>query len=162
MVVHFPLSLILVSAFLEVISIRDFHSKWRQSIEVMLWIGTLSAIISAGMGYLLAVKDGYEGSGVLLHQQFGILTAILSTICLALAIHSRQRKNAGWTFGYRIALFLTVVSLVLTGHFGASLTHGSDFLTEVLPGNSSNSVPDQYDIDLTAFLVDTGESGRSG
>jgi len=123
----------------------------------MLWIGTLSAIISAGMGYLLAVKDGYEGSGVLLHQQFGILTAILSTICLALAIHSRQRKNAGWTIGYRIALFLTVVSLVLTGHFGASLTHGSDFLTEVLPGNSSNSVPDQYDIDLTAFLVDTGE-----
>ncbi len=157
MVVHFPLSLLLLAAILELLSLRHYQSRWRPAIEITLWVGSISAVASAGLGYMLMIHDNYEGAGVELHQKLGIVTAILSVICLGLSVQSRQTENGRWVMGYRGVLFATAIALVLTGHYGALLTHGSDYLTEVLPRASAKKTPESLDIDLTAFRVDTSE-----
>ncbi len=157
MVVHFPLSLLLLAAVLEIMTIWNFDSKWRNTINVMLWVGGASAVVSAGLGYMLMIHDQYEGAGVDLHQKLGIATAFLSVTCLWLMIRSRQKKNPEWIMGYRGVLFTAAISLVLTGHYGALLTHGSDYLTEVLPRSQPKHPAANLDIDLSAYQQDTGE-----
>src|SRR3546814_10692458 len=39
---------------------------------------------------------------------------------------------------YRAMLTITVVGVTVAGHYGASLTHGADFLTDVLPWNNND------------------------
>lgn len=157
MVVHFPLGLLLLAAVLEMISLRQFQSRWRPTIEISLWVGSISAVLSAALGYMLMVNDNYEGAGVDLHQKLGIATAVLSVICLWLSVQSRQTREGRWILGYRSVLFAAAITLVLTGHYGALLTHGSDYLTEVLPGNPATKAPESLNIDLTAFRNDTAE-----
>ncbi|KAG1649519.1 hypothetical protein GQR58_028927 [Nymphon striatum] len=56
----------------------------------------------------------------------------------------------------RAGLIITVVLLTIAGHLGASLTHGEDYLTSVLPGNQ-----DKYDNtkENKAGVFKGGESG---
>lgn len=160
MIVHFPLTLILLAAVLELVSIKQFQSKWRPTIDVMLWVGSLSAVASAGVGYLLMIHDNYEGAGVELHQQLGIGTAVLGVISLWLSVRSHQKQNRIWITGYRSVLFAATILLVLTGHFGASLTHGSDYLTEVFPGSKDSQIPSDLDLDLSVFRQDTANQSE--
>ncbi|MBY5959591.1 DUF1549 domain-containing protein [Membranicola marinus] len=157
MIVHFPISLLLVAAVLEIISIKQFSSRWRSTIELMLWTGAISAVASAGMGYLLMVQDGYEGAGVDLHQKLGIATAVLSLVALGLHTLEQRQPIRSRIIAYRSTLILSAIALVFTGHYGAMLTHGPDYLTEVLPGASAppaNTAAD-LNIDLAIYEQDT-------
>ena len=157
MVVHFPLSLLLLAAVLELISIRRFQSRWRPAIEIMLWVGALSAVASAGLGYMLMIHDEYNGEGVDLHQKLGIATAALSMTSLGIYVLSRRNPARNRVMAYRAALFLSAITLVATGHYGAMLTHGNDYLTEALPGSSSPlpGTNADLDIDLAVYEQDT-------
>lgn len=159
MVVHLPLSLLFLAAILELFSLQDFHSKWRPTIDFMVWVGSLSAVFSAAFGLLLKTHDDFEGAGVDLHQYLGIATAGLSLLTWWMARRYRNSSQSNWLVGYRTTLFVTAVVLVLTGHFGASLTHGSDYLTEVLPFGTTTkkqSAP-SLDLDLSVFDRNTEE-----
>lgn len=151
MFIHLPLSLLLLAAVLELFTIRNYQSKWRHTIDFMLWVGGITAVVSAGLGYLLMVQDEYAGAGVDLHQKLGIATAALSVLCLWLSRRTSHAPTSTRLMGYRGTLFLTTAALVLTGHFGASLTHGSDFLTEVLPGKAPERMEESMDIDLAIY-----------
>src|SRR5690554_2050995 len=82
LIVHFPLTLIIFAALLEVFSIRNFHSKWRNTISIMLLVGCASALLSSLFGYLLKTHDSFSGDGINLHQNLGLLTSFLSLACL--------------------------------------------------------------------------------
>src|SRR5680860_242472 len=104
MVVHFPLSLLLLATVLEVVSIQKFDSKWRPAIEVMLYVGAFSAVASAGLGYMLMIHDQYEGDGVELHQKLGIATAVFSMLCLWMYIRSHRKPVRNRVMTYRSTL----------------------------------------------------------
>lgn len=157
MVVHFPLSLLVMAAIMELFTLQNYQSKWRLTIRIMLWTGGLSAVLSAGMGYLLMVNDQYEGAGVDLHRNLGIATAVLSALCLWLSGQGDEKISRKRILAYRATLWATTLALILTGHYGASLTHGSDFLTEVLPFGSPSVAPTSLDIDLSVYQRDTAD-----
>ena len=157
MVIHFPLSLLILAAILEMITLRNYHSKWRHSINVLLWTGSFSAVLSAGLGYLLMIFDEYEGAGVDIHQNLGIATAVLSVVCLWLSRKIGDQPVKAWLWSYRTTLSVTSVALILTGHYGASLTHGSDFLTELLPWDRSENINSNQDLDLSLYDRDVAE-----
>src|SRR5690606_38785870 len=121
MIVHFPLSLLVLAAVLEMISVQNYQSKWRLVIRTLLWVGCLSALISAGAGYLLMIHDQYEGNGVELHRNLGIATALLSIVCLYLSGPEGAPLSRSRILAYRSTLLVTTLVLVLTGHYGASL-----------------------------------------
>lgn len=133
MIVHFPLGLILFAAILELFTFGKFNSSLRPGIRVCLVAGVVAALFSAGFGWLLAYGEEYTGSTLTLHQWFGIGTAILGGLVLLMLLRLRKKQKPGGVVLYRSLLFLTAIGIGVTGHFGASLTHGDQYLTEVLP-----------------------------
>jgi uncharacterized membrane protein len=139
MVVHFPLGLILFAAILELFTLGRFNSKLRPGIKICLITGVITALISAAFGWLLASGDEYAGNTLSIHQWSGIATAALGTIVLLMLFRLRKQQRPANVGIYRMLLFVTAVGISVTGHFGASLTHGDEYLTEVLPTESIES-----------------------
>lgn len=133
MVVHFPLGLILFAAILELFTLRKFNSALRPGIKVCMIAGVAAAIFSAAFGWLLAYGEEYTGATLDLHQWFGIGTALLGGIVLLAMMRLRKNQRSTGIAVYRFLLFTTAAGIAITGHFGASLTHGDEYLTEVLP-----------------------------
>jgi mono/diheme cytochrome c family protein len=84
-------------------------------------VGTTTAALAVGLGFILINQDDYTGSTITIHQWSGIATAILSGLTLY-AFISKETKS------YRLLLFLTVLGVSFAGHYGAMLTHGEDYL----------------------------------
>lgn len=61
LIVHFPLSILLFIAALELYAIRNFNSNFRSAITIGLYISAFSAIVSVLFGLLLAHYDDITG-----------------------------------------------------------------------------------------------------
>lgn len=121
LVVHFPISLLWVGLLLECIAWRKKSNQLHSTIGIILWVGTITAALAVGLGFILINQDDYTGNTITIHQWSGIVTAILSGLTLY-AFVSKETKS------YRLLLFLTVLGVSFAGHYGAMLTHGEDYL----------------------------------
>ncbi len=134
LLVHFPVGLLVVAFFLELLTLKGKKTGLREGITWMVYIGAISAALSALFGWFLKTQEAYTGDLVDNHQYTGIATAVLAIIT-ALILKSSLKKETLNLKLYRFTLTLTVVLLSIAGHLGANLTHGEDYLTAVLPGN---------------------------
>ena len=128
LIVHFPVGLLCVAFLLEVVGWYRKSTDWRAGITALVWIGTISSVVAASLGWLLVNQEDYSGSTVTIHQWSGLATMLLA-ISTLFALRSDR------VVLYRSFLCLTVVGVSLAGHYGALLTHGDDYLTSVLPIN---------------------------
>tara|TARA_R110000868_G_scaffold266401_2_gene525530 strand:- start:11394 stop:13964 length:2571 start_codon:yes stop_codon:yes gene_type:complete len=149
--VHFPVSFLLLAALLELFTLKEFNHKLRPGINALVWTGAIGALVAVVLGLLLANIEEYGGELLDIHQWTGIITAVLGVLLLFLLgkIKNGTPKQAIKTF--RIVLFITALGVSIAGHFGASLTHGEEYLTETLPWNESSYTPEDLNIDLVAF-----------
>lgn len=150
MVVHFPIGLLVIAFFLEVLTIKGKRVELREGVKWMVYIGTLFTILSTSFGWFLKVYDAYTGDLVSTHQNLGFATLAFAIITSVLLFKTTKKQVPNY-LTYRVALFVTVFTLTITGHLGANLTHGEDFLYSVLPGNSK-SYDDGKSIELLAQL----------
>lgn len=157
LIVHFPVALLIAALLLEAIGLKKRNHELRKATNILLLTGAASAVMAVAFGWLLEAQDQYSGDLLTVHKWTGIATAILAT--LTLLIHHRMllRNQWGLLSAYRTALVVTVLGVSLAGHFGASLTHGGDFLTSVLPWNAVDDIPRNPDFDLTVFTQTSGE-----
>jgi uncharacterized membrane protein len=115
LILHFPIVLLLMAVALY--WIRDEKLK-----EVGAWILLLGANltgITVLAGLLLANED-YDGDQLLWHQWLG-----LASLGLAVLIYFYRDKSSVFL---RLSTGALAIAVILTGHFGANLTHGEDFL----------------------------------
>src|SRR5690606_16312165 len=93
----------------------------------LLFASTWSAAITVVAGLVLAQEGGYEGNGFRWHKWMGVTLFLLSI--LLLGYHHMIRRSTGRSrLFFKIGLSILLVVLLLTGHFGAALTHGDDYL----------------------------------
>lgn len=156
MVVHFPIALLLFGAFLELFTIGKYQSKLRPGINLLVLAGATSVFMAAVLGLLLANNEEVEGSLLDLHRWSGIISAAFSVGILFFLNQIWNKNQSQKIKAYRTFLFIAAIAVGISGHFGASLTHGEDFLTETLPWNNNNSY-DSGSFDLASY-----ESGTSG
>ncbi|MEM9326887.1 MAG: DUF1549 domain-containing protein [Bacteroidota bacterium] len=133
MLVHFPIGLLMVALFLELLTIRGKQGL-REGIIWLVYLGALSAVISSIMGWLLASFESYGGALVRNHQMMGWATTVTSLLT-AWLLHRAKGQTEPSYAAYRTTLVVTCIVLTITGHLGASMTHGEDYLTAALPGN---------------------------
>ncbi len=136
LMVHFPVSLLLFAGVLELFTLRNYHSKLRPGINILVVVGTFAAVFAALFGWLLSQQEDYSGETLDIHQWTGIATAILSVIALILLYFIQKQRSAALVSSYRGLIFFTAIGVSVAGHFGGSLTHGNDYLTSVLPWNT--------------------------
>jgi uncharacterized membrane protein/mono/diheme cytochrome c family protein len=147
LVVHFPIGLLVVALIFELFTIGGKRQGLRDGIIWMVYIGAATAILAALMGWFLGTYDEYTGDLVINHQYTGIATAALAMVTVLLMRNVVSKKLPDYRL-YRSGLFITVISLTVAGHLGANLTHGEDYLTSVLPGNT-----DSYDNSRVVALL---------
>lgn len=89
-------------------------------------MGVIAAFLSCITGWILSLTDDYDKRLVSWHMWMGIATAFTSLLLYAKSVNPK--------FGIsRKLLTLILLTLILvTGHLGGSLTHGSDYLTKPL------------------------------
>jgi mono/diheme cytochrome c family protein len=108
---------------LQWLSGKKKYSISPEVIKIILLCGLFSALISCITGYLLSLSGDYEEGLVNLHMWMGIAVAAASLLLVVKVI--RQQLD----LTHKIASFSLLILIVITGHLGGSLTHGSDYLT---------------------------------
>ena len=121
--VHLPIGLILGALLLQFLATRPGYEAVRPAVPVVLLAGAFSGVLSCCTGWILSTSGEYDATLVGWHQWMAIG---LTFFCFYVWSRARQR-------GYdRVQTFLSVLLLLLvvvTGHLGGSLTHGSDYLS---------------------------------
>lgn len=91
-----------------------------------------SAIIAVMAGFLLYHGGGYEGNATAeRHLWGGLVFALLATFTFILRAWTVDPSSNPAVF--RLFLFLTAAVMAFASHDGASLTHGSNYLTDYAP-----------------------------
>ncbi|MEK6781292.1 MAG: DUF1549 domain-containing protein [Bacteroidota bacterium] len=158
LIVHFPIALLVVALFLEIFSWNKKDQGFRSGLYIILLIGTLSAIVAAVFGLLLKEQDEYSSNALTIHQWSGIATAVLATTTFYFFRLSGRNDNSQLLKAYRSFLIFSVIGVTIAGHYGASLTHGTDYLTEVLPWSDGNDLTSNPDFNLASFKNDSTEA----
>lgn len=156
LVVHFPIALLIFAAFLEIFTIGNYQSKLRSGINTLILGGTISAIFAALFGWQLAVNENITGDLLDQHQLFGIITVAISLVLLWFWSQIELKKRLQNIKVFRAILFITIIGIIITGHLGASLTHGEDFLSSTLPWNKDNSTYQPGNFDLANYHSEEG------
>ena len=133
-IVHFPIALLVLAGAMEVASsfVRPLRPL-RRATPAILIAGAASAVGAVIAGYLLSLDGEYDDSLLNTHKWLGISVALAASATAVLSLaHWRQRTRT-MRVAYRACLAATVGVLMVAGHFGGSLTHGPDYLTEYLP-----------------------------
>ena len=122
MLLHFPIGIFFIYVLLVFLHQSSIQSTGNQSLELLLQSTLLTALLSAVSGLCLASEGQNEESNHLLwHKYSGVVFAVaLYGFSLFHEKLSKLLKNG-------LLLLLTVV-LILTGHYGAEMTHGENFL----------------------------------
>ncbi len=133
--VHLPIGILLIALLLEWISLYPRYAVSPNVLRLVWFCGMLSAGLSCLTGYLLSTSGDYDEELVSWHLYIALALFFLSVILFILA--GREKKAIAFK-GLSIALLALIL---LTGHLGGSLTHGSDYLTSAFP-NSGGSTED--------------------
>jgi len=139
LLLHFPIVLLLLSMVLKILSTRNsFKSQpfYQEFTSIVLLVGVISAGITVIMGIFLS-KEGDYGLEILSwHKWFGVSVFFVGSIMYVIR-NSDQYKTLVATSGAAAM----IVCLILTGHFGAALTHGDGFIWEPITTKTAEAVP---------------------
>ncbi len=122
LLLHFPIVLLVIVAIGFVIKTPEVLGEFWYWIRL---IAALSAIGTAIMGMLLLVEQTDDGNVLSWHKWWGVTTAILAYVVFIFQDQLKAHKK----YAYGISA-LICMSLFLTGHFGATITHGEDYLLQ--------------------------------
>ena len=143
MLVHLPIGILLLALLILWLAQLEKLEVSRGVVNLALATGTLSAALACVTGWLLSQSAGHDAEAVNLHQWMAVF--------LTLACGAMWYLHYEYWLRDRVLYLVSgvvMVSLVATGHLGASLTHGDGYLTEPLLG------PNQSKVEFSALVVD--------
>jgi uncharacterized membrane protein len=129
LVLHLPIGIVLLAI------VSEFAARvprWNQadSASVLLWkLGCVTAVVAVVLGLLHAGEGGFDADDVAAHRLWGIAFAVVTIAvtllrCLAEDLYRRIQP---------VTAVIVLVLMVMTGHYGGNLTHGSTYLLEYAP-----------------------------
>ena len=138
MVLHFPIVFII----LYILYVLFFQKRILpaetavQMGEWLLLLSALTAALTAIMGLFLSIEEGYDAEALLWHKWGGIMVSLLMLLWYGL------RKNLSRTkTGTIAAAIVSFAAIIFTGHQGAGITHGQNFLlAPLLPEKKQQQV----------------------
>lgn len=130
---HMPIGFLAVLGIIEYLDSSKGGPRIGKACEIVLkytaWVSALAAVL----GVLLALPGGYNDDLLARHRWLGCITAILAFWLVVLRTHARNQRRSGFSGPYHGALGATLILILVVGHDGGTLTHGSGYLTRYLP-----------------------------
>lgn len=138
LVLHLPIGFLVIAFTLEILARFKRYSQYRSALKLILLLGAISAVLAAALGYMLAQAGGYNEELLFIHQWSGIALAFFAVAAFVLYRLSQKGSSVALDRFYLAIMILMMISLAIAGHFGGSLTHGSNYLTEYMPNGLRN------------------------
>lgn len=125
LLLHFPLVLVVVYAMLVIIrpASKAGAEAYSALASQLLLVAAFTAVTSALMGLFLSKEEGYDAQALWWHKWGGVAIALLS-----FGWYWAQRRAPARRLATITAAAIGLVLIVCTGHLGAAITHGEDFL----------------------------------
>ncbi|MEO6931713.1 MAG: FN3 associated domain-containing protein, partial [Chitinophagaceae bacterium] len=120
MFLHFPIVLLFISMLGWWITPSEQYKEWP---KYLLLVAALSAVITALMGLLLSMEEVREGSTFQWHKWSGIAIGFLAILSYYFYTYLSLKRRSG-----KALSILCCVLIIAAGHWGATLTHGSNYL----------------------------------
>ena len=141
-VLHLPIGFF-VMAVLVALFRKQFKGKaFKNLIRLIFTLTSLSLIITALAGFVLSTEGGYDDETLTSHLNSGVILSIL--IALIAGTSFKKQLTA---FQYSLAGAGFII-LIVTGHYGATLTHGDRYLS----GSASGTGPEKSNPDSITFF----------
>lgn len=128
LMLHFPIVLLILAIGMDLFRFRAnnyANTFYTNSTRYLLLSGTLLAGITVVMGLFLSKEEGYTGDTLQWHKWTGA-----SLFFIASLIYWLRNKKWYRTPVAAVSTFIVMGSLVMTGHYGATLTHGDNFILQ--------------------------------
>jgi uncharacterized membrane protein len=125
LLLHFPIVLLVLTVFWELLPRKQKEEMpAAKSIgDTLLLSAALSAVLTSLVGLFLSREEGYEPAVLLWHKWGGVLISFLTLVWFAFRRQVRQVRGLMVT-----TAMLGLTGIVITGHQGANITHGDNFL----------------------------------
>ena len=133
LILHLPVGLLAVIAFLEIFSWWRKVEIYDEAMYILCWIAALTSIGAAVLGCLLALQGTYNEELLARHGWLGLAVAVAAVFALYLKHHYRKDKSLAKRHRFRGAIFVACVIMGFAGHDGGSLTHGKTYLFDYAP-----------------------------
>ncbi|MGH8142906.1 MAG: c-type cytochrome domain-containing protein, partial [Steroidobacteraceae bacterium] len=127
--VHLPITLVLVVAALEWLTRRGKRPDLQPALALAWPATALTAILTVILGYMHFAEGGFHGPVVEAHRALGTSIAVVALVGWIL----RSRATNLFQKARSPIVVLLVALVVVTGHLGGTLTHGSGYLTQYAP-----------------------------
>jgi Planctomycete cytochrome C/Fn3 associated len=125
---HFPIALIVLLMLITLFRRRLSSSESTDGVfSFIIYLTAFFASLSAILGLFLSIEGGYDTVLINRHKMAGITISLLAYTLLLVHLYAERIK---WLFPGLLGL--TVICLVIGSHFGATLTHGENYLMQPL------------------------------
>ncbi|WP_183560999.1 c-type cytochrome domain-containing protein [Mucilaginibacter sp. SP1R1] len=129
LIVHLPIGFILLAAVFNILSYFKKYANLKPAVSVTLLIGFISAVLACIFGYILSLSGDYDPATLSHHKFSGIMLAAISGLLYFVSTERVKKEVLIPGKIFSIVLLGLIVLMSYSGHQGASLTHGSDYLT---------------------------------
>lgn len=132
-IVHLPIGFLLIAGVLELGRRLGKITVSNSAISAVLFCSAVSATVACVFGYLLSLGGGYDAETLTEHQNQGIGVAVLAWVAWLMKSDRFGDRIPFASLLYTPILAVAVLLLMVAGHHGGALTHGSDYLTQYTP-----------------------------
>jgi len=133
LVVHLPIGFLLLAVILAFVSKSKKFNSLAASLDFVLLLGAISAVLACVFGYMLSFSGDYNEETLYWHQWMGIGLAVVSLLIYWGRMKVRQENPRFAKFNSAYVFLPILALLTFTGHYGGNLTHGSTYLFQYAP-----------------------------
>ena len=138
LLLHLPIGLLVLLFLLPLLRKEIPTDPFQRIQRFVLYFTALSAVVTALFGLFLAQEGGYGVDLLSKHKWTGIGLSWLTYGLLLL--HQYRPNKQNWLNG---GLVIGALLMIVVGHLGANLTHGTDYLFEPLKKDKPIAITDQ-------------------
>ncbi|MDQ6843981.1 MAG: chitobiase/beta-hexosaminidase C-terminal domain-containing protein, partial [Bacteroidota bacterium] len=150
MFLHFPIVMLALCIFWELFSgyKKSYIGVKAEIGDELLLAAAITSVITALMGLFLSREAGYTPDLLVWHKWGGVFISFLSLAWYVFRVKMRQIKPALLT-----TALAAMIMIIVTGHLGANITHGEDFLLAPVTPEKQKSIVLFEDAGVYANMV---------
>ncbi|WP_296704521.1 c-type cytochrome domain-containing protein [Algoriphagus sp.] len=125
--VHLPIGILAFGIILVFLS-KKGSTQYLESIRLAFLLGGVAAVFSSISGFLQYQNEGFSWDTVQFHLIFGWATVLAS-----FWLYYEAKKSTSFPEKFKLKSSGLFALMLFTGHLGGNITHGEEYLIEVLP-----------------------------
>jgi uncharacterized membrane protein len=138
-IVHFPIALLGVAAFLEFLQILRKKSEAAPGTTSLAYLAAAAAVPASFFGFMLADYEGSEGSLIDFHKWTGVASTVVAIIAALCA--TRVKSSPVAVKVLRLALIVGATLVMATGYLGGELVFGEGHLFKFFQAKAETTPP---------------------